>query len=195
MLADAQAWLDVRLASRQMMPGIDEPTLSTGVTRVRRWRLDDVGLVEQASSDRELLLGTTLPADYSPSEGKAFIERQWGRAAAAEGVSLAIEFEGTPVGCVTVMLRRPRVGDLGYWLVRDAREKGVGTTAVCLVSRWALEHLEIDSLDAFVSEANVPSRRLLSRLGFAHVGQTRHVVNELDAELLVYRRTRASHST
>ena len=174
---------------------IIEPYLTDGAVKLRRWRLEDLSLVEKASSDPDLLTGTTLPARYSSAQGRAFIERQWGRASSREGMSLAIEADGAAVGCSTVMLRRQRVGDLGFWLIREARGRRIGATAVGLLTPWALEHLEIDSLDAFVDEGNAPSRRLLERAGYRLLGLERHTVNRLDAELLVYRRTRLEHDS
>ena len=81
----------------------------------------------------------------------------------------------------------PRIADLGYWLVERARGKGIGVSAVRLLVEWGLRRPGIDALEAFVAEDNAASRRLLERLGFTAAGRRAHRVNELDAELLVYR--------
>src|SRR3982751_6130397 len=81
------------------MSGLHEPTLNDGFVLVRRWCLDDLPLVAQASVPEEgLLRGSTLPRAYTPEEGEAFIERQWSRASSGQGLALAIEVEGEAVG-------------------------------------------------------------------------------------------------
>jgi RimJ/RimL family protein N-acetyltransferase len=162
--------------------------LTDGAVSVRPWATDDLALVEEASSDVDLLAGTTLPRSFTQAEGLAFIERQWGRRTSGDGVSFAIASAGAAVGCATLMLRRPGIADLGYWLVRRARGRGVGRTAVALVVDWALSRPEIDAVEAFVDDGNIASRRLLEGIGFTRVARRRHNVNDVDAELLVYRR-------
>jgi len=155
---------------------------------LRRWETGDLSLVEEAAGDALLLRGTTLPSPYTPAEGLAFVERQWGRQASGAGLSLAITFEGDPVGCATLMMRRRGIADLGYWLVERARGRGIGTRAVGLLVQWALEQAEIDAVEAFVAEDSVSSRSVLERVGFVYVGRRRHRVGDLDEELRVYRR-------
>ncbi len=162
--------------------------LTDGPVSLRRWTVDDLALVEEASHDEDLLAGTTLPRAFGPAEGLAFVERQWSRQTSGEGISLAIAHDGPAVGCTTLMLRRPGIGDLGYWLVDRARGRGIGTSAVSLMVEWALAQAEVDAIEAFVDDRNAVSRRLLERLGFACVGRRRHQVNDLDADLIVYRR-------
>lgn len=171
-----------------MLPYPD-PALSHGAVSLRPWEARDVPLVEEASADPRLLPGTTLPGAYTREEGAAFVERQRRRQAGGEGLSLAITLDGEPVGCATLMLRRPPAADLGYWLVERARGAGVGGTAVRLLVDWALGRPEIEAIEAYVAEGNAPSQKLLERLGFENVGRRRHHVNELDEELLLYRRS------
>jgi RimJ/RimL family protein N-acetyltransferase len=161
--------------------------LADGAVGLREWRADDLPLVEEAAGDPGLLVGTTLPRPFTPGEGAAFIERQWSRQTTGEGWSLAITFEGKPVGCGTLMLRRPAIADLGYWLVERARGQGIGVRAVGLLVDWALRRPGIEAVEAFVAEDNAASRRLLERLGFTLTGSRRHRVNDVNAKLLVYR--------
>jgi RimJ/RimL family protein N-acetyltransferase len=88
------------------------------------------------------------------------------------------------------MLRRPGVGDLGYWLVERARGSGIGTKAVSLLVEWALGPPQLRAVEAFVADDNIPSRRLLERIGFRETGTRRHRVNDFVADLRVYRRER-----
>src|SRR3954451_2976687 len=123
------------LASVEVIPYPASP-LADGRVLLRPWTETDLGLVEEAARDVHLLAGTTLSGEYTHAEGLAFIERQRSRQQTGEGISLCVTADGEPVGCATLMYRRQRVAALGYWLVRTARGKGVGTLAVKLLSEW-----------------------------------------------------------
>jgi RimJ/RimL family protein N-acetyltransferase len=167
-----------------------DPPLRTKVVALRRWELGDLPLVHGASGDHELLAGTTLPETFTTDAGVAFIERQWSRAETGEGLSLAVEDgqSGDAVGCATLMLRREHVADLGYWLVRDVRGRGIGGATVALLVPWALHALDIEAVEAFVHPDNEASRRLLTRCDFTAARSAQHTVGRIDEELLVYRR-------
>jgi RimJ/RimL family protein N-acetyltransferase len=170
-----------------VIPYPAEPLVEDRV-ELRPWLASDLRLVEEAVQDAALLPGTTLPRTYSDAEGLAFIERQQRRQETGEGISLCITFEGHAVGCATLIGRRPRVADLGYWLVDRARGAGIGTLAVKLLVEWALGLHSLDAVEAFVAEDNVPSRRLLEGLGFRDMGVRTHRVNDFEGVLRAYRR-------
>ncbi|MEU6721999.1 GNAT family N-acetyltransferase [Nonomuraea sp. NPDC046802] len=76
------------------------PELPVGESYLLRpWRLDDVVVVEEASTDAYIPLITTVPSRYSEEEGKAFVRRQWSRTTDGVGYSFAIaEAGGRAVG-------------------------------------------------------------------------------------------------
>jgi hypothetical protein len=51
--------------------------LSDGVILLRRWEETDLDCVERAAADPDIPKGTTVPATFTPAEGRAWIERQW----------------------------------------------------------------------------------------------------------------------
>jgi RimJ/RimL family protein N-acetyltransferase len=167
-----------------------DPSLVGEQVALRRWVVNDLPLVREACAETELLAGTTLPDPFTDEEGLAFIERQSSRVESGEGLSLAIEecSVGRAVGCVSLMLRRGGVADLGYWLVREARGRRLASETVALLVPWALRELDIEAIEAFVHADNQPSRRLLGACGFAATGVRRHEVGRINEELMVYRR-------
>jgi ribosomal-protein-alanine N-acetyltransferase len=91
--------------------------------------------VREASDEADLVRGTTLPDPFTPHDGRSFIKRQWSRAESGDGLSLVIEDSTSKaaIGCLTLMLRRSAVADLGYWLLPGARGRGSAREAVELL--------------------------------------------------------------
>jgi RimJ/RimL family protein N-acetyltransferase len=153
-----------------------DPDLQSDLVRLRRWSMDDLGCVEAAGTDPDIPRGTTVPDVYSEEAGRAFIERQWGRQASGQGLSLAIARRETDdaVGLVYLGLATIRGQcHLGYWLVPDARGRGLGTEAIRLVSRWVLTETDVHRLVAEVKTDNQASLAVLRSCGFTEEGVLR----------------------
>ena len=153
-----------------------KPELRSDQVYLRKWSLHDLSCVEAASTDPEIPRGTTVPAKYSDEEGRVWIERQWSRQTSGSGHSMAIADPQTDKaqGLVYLGLRHPEGHcELGYWLVPDARRKGLGTAAISLVSRWVLRDTDVYRLVAYVEPHNLASRALLHKCGFTEEGLLR----------------------
>jgi RimJ/RimL family protein N-acetyltransferase len=149
-----------------------DPALTDGVVELRAWTYDDIACIEAASHDPRIPAGTTVPAAYTDEEGRAFIERQWGRRDNGEGLSLAIADSARSEACgLIVLLHRadPSVLGLGYWVVPESREKGLASRAVGLLASWALTQPSIAEVEAIVEADNEPSRRVLEKAGLVRV--------------------------
>jgi RimJ/RimL family protein N-acetyltransferase len=66
-----------------------------------------------------------------------------------------------------------RRGSIGYWLLPEARGKGLASRAVKLVSRWALRDLTLARLALLTEPANRRSQRVAERNGFQEEGVLR----------------------
>jgi [ribosomal protein S5]-alanine N-acetyltransferase len=77
------------------------------------------------------------------------------------------------VGHVFVNLTTSRRAGIGYWLLPEARGKGLATRAVRLASRWALTDPGLTRLGLFAEPSNVPSQRVAERAGFQREGVLR----------------------
>lgn len=145
--------------------------------RLRPWRLDDVPLVREASADAHIPLITTVPADYTPEAGAAFVRRQWDRATTGTGYSFVIERvgDGRAVGSIGLWLRELSQGraSTGYWVVNSARGQGTAAHALRLLAGWALAELRIPRLQLYVEPWNVASCRTAERAGFRAEGLLR----------------------
>jgi GNAT superfamily N-acetyltransferase len=61
--------------------------------------------------------------------------------------------------------------EVGYALTRPARGAGLATESVGLLAQWALAQPAVRTVTARVKPGNVPSVRLLERLGFGRDGE------------------------
>ena len=168
-----------------------DPPLSDGTIVLRRWEEDDIGCVEEASSDPRIPEGTTVPTTFTPAEGLEWIERQWGRADNGDGLSLAIADAGSgeALGLVVLLFRRqPGTVEIGYWLIPRARGRRLALRAVALITRWALTDVGLERIEALVEPANIASRRVLEGAGFHQEGHLRSylVVGRGRADALIY---------
>ena len=173
------------------------PDLIDGLTHLRRWSLDDVACIEEASTDPRIPEGTTVPAVYDPEAGRAFIERQWSRLDNGEGLSLAIasSVSSAAIG-LTVLMLRPQggVAGVGYWVVPSQRGLGHASRAVRLVSEWALSDAGLARVEAWVEPDNSASRHVLTTSGFELEGTLRSFLSfgTRRADALVFARLAAS---
>ena len=61
-------------------------------------------------------------------------------------------------------------GSIGYWLLPEARGRGLATRAVQLISDWAIEDLGIRRLRLYTEPGNERSQRVAERSGFWRIG-------------------------
>ncbi|MGW1769039.1 GNAT family N-acetyltransferase [Streptomyces sp. NPDC002073] len=156
----------------------DVPRISAGDALVLRpWRLDDLDLVREASTDPYIPLITTVPAVYSYDEGVAFVRRQWDRTVHGTGYPFVIArgHDDRPMGTIGLWVGEVAQGraTLGYWVAGSARGHGAASAALRAVSTWALADLRIPRLQLFVEPWNTASCRTAEDAGFVREGLLR----------------------
>ena len=67
-----------------------DPELTDGVVGLRPWRLADHECVRLAGTDPQISRCTTVPAVYTPVEGRAFIERHRRKISIHRKIALAL---------------------------------------------------------------------------------------------------------
>lgn len=67
-----------------------------------------------------------------------------------------------------------------YWVVPDARGRGVSVTAVRRLVRWSFDDLELHRLEIVHSVANVASCRVADKVGFEPEGTLRSAMLHAD---------------
>jgi RimJ/RimL family protein N-acetyltransferase len=73
-----------------------------------------------------------------------------------------------PIGWISLRVgdRSPRIGEVGYSLIMEARSQGYASEALQAVIDEAFVEAELDEVQACIVPENVASRRVLDRTGF-----------------------------
>lgn len=156
-----------------------EPPLSDGVVTLRPWTREDVTAIAAACSDPEIPRWLdTVPQPYGETEARAYVaytERGW-RGRGAETPFAVVDAEsGEVLGSCGVHWTDPEqaVAEVGYWVRREARGRGVATRATRLVAGWVLGTLHYERLQLRADPLNEASCRVAERAGFTREGVLR----------------------
>jgi RimJ/RimL family protein N-acetyltransferase len=161
------------------MPSLPVPEdLARDGVVLRRLRARDAGTFAAAFKD-DPQLGVAIGVEEDPTESsvRRFIARQPALRARGEFLGLAVTDATRKPFLGQVMLHtvswRHKRAEIGYWLVRGARGRGTGRTAVSLVVDWAFATLGLDRIEITTTADNAGARALAKSLGFAEEGVMR----------------------
>lgn len=161
---------------------------------VRTYRPDDAPSLARHGNNRKiwLKLRDRFPHPFTVESGAWFIEKS-----VAEGArSYAIEVDGEAVGGIGIHPRddvERLGGEIGYWIGETYWGRGIATSAVRLLTEWALTETELVRVFALPFAMNTASCRVLEHAGYALEGVLRSAVIK-DGKILdqaVYARVRA----
>lgn len=159
-------------------------------------RLGDLACIESASSDPSIVQVTTVPATWSESAGREFIERQRSRRVDGSGWSLAIRETDTgravgQIGLWTPELAKGRA-EIGYWIAPDERGQGFASGALDALAGWAFDNLDLGRLTLSIDPANAASIATATSAGFEREALLRNwqYIEGTPHDLLVFGRFR-----
>ena len=153
-----------------------DPPLEQDGIRLRPWSLDDVDDAVRCCNDEQVRrFLPPIPIPYTPLDAEEFIT---GADEMLDRDSLTMVASdaafGRLLGAVGMRLLDPAVAQFGYWVDPEARGRGVATTTLTLISRWALRELTPARLQLFTDVENEISMRVAERAGFAREGLLRN---------------------
>jgi RimJ/RimL family protein N-acetyltransferase len=158
-----------------------DPPLTDGIVMLRPWRHDDISvLVECLDGDEEIARWLDMiPQPYGAAEARMWIDQatSYWREGTAAPFAVIDAGTGDVIGGVGFRWvgEEHGVGEVGYWLRREARGRGLTSRAVQLVSRWALDTLGCQRLQLRADKDNAPSLRVAEKAGFRREGILRAV--------------------
>jgi ribosomal-protein-alanine N-acetyltransferase len=161
---------------------VPEPSLADGVVFLRPPDERDLAAIERGINDRDVIRGFGRPT-LSAEQLLELNRRRWDD---GSGTTFSIcDASDECVGHVFVNLSEPRRGSVGYWLLPEARGKGLASRAGRLVSRWALHELGLARLALLTEPSNRASQRVAERSGFQREGVLRSYA-EIDGRRVDY---------
>jgi [ribosomal protein S5]-alanine N-acetyltransferase len=117
---------------------------------------------------------------HTPATYRAMRRAVTRRARLGTSVPLAVRVEGRLAGQVTldnIVRGAMRGGHLGYWIDRRVAGHGMASLAVALVCDHAFGAVGLHRVEADIRPENLPSRRLVERLGFRQEGLLRRYLD------------------
>ncbi|WP_158276963.1 GNAT family N-acetyltransferase [Paraconexibacter algicola] len=146
---------------------------------LRRWRVEDLPDVHLGMQDPEVPRWTRIPEGNPPHEVRRYLDGQ--PRAQADGAELVFaladpvddRFLGS-ISLLRVVLEEHRA-EVGYWLAPWGRGRGVLTSALRLLSRWALTDGGFARLELRIDQRNAPSLAVGERAGYVREGVMRSV--------------------
>jgi RimJ/RimL family protein N-acetyltransferase len=153
-----------------------DPPLTDGVVALRGWRPEDADQCVRALDDPDIVRWTRVPADYTHDDYAAFLEHSAAQRASGQGLSLLVVDAADhdrvlgSAGLHELPSGRP---DIGYWVARDARGRGVAARAARLLRDWAVDVLGAQRVEVLVHPDNTASQRVAVKAGFHRTGEYR----------------------
>lgn len=144
--------------------------ITDGTLLLRLPAVRDADALAAACQDPEIPRWTLVPSPYGREDALAWVEHA--RVTATAGTELhllVLDADGEwllgSVGFVTLD-RCARYGEIGYWLAREARGRGVMSRAVELLRDHGARALGLERVELLVHRDNGASRRVAERAGF-----------------------------
>jgi RimJ/RimL family protein N-acetyltransferase len=150
------------------------PTLRDGDLVLRPKRPDDLDAITAACQDPEIPRWTFVPSPYTRADAEAYFAHSTEEAAAGRAINLlAVDAQDRLLGSFGLMEldREPGYGEIGYWVVAEARGRGVATHGLRMLADWAREELGLTTIDVLPHKDNAPSRRVAEKAGFRDTGE------------------------
>ena len=165
---------------------LPDPPLTDGDILLRPWERRDVAAVTEACQDPEIPRWTVVPHDYTERHARDFISHTAGDVAAGRELAMAVvDADDGVLGAIGLSNFdwADMKGEIGYWVVPEARRREVGSRATRMVAEWALTRLGLERLELLAHPENEASQRLAERAGFTREGvlrmyRRRHGVRE-----------------
>jgi RimJ/RimL family protein N-acetyltransferase len=165
---------------------LPDPPLTDGEIRLRPWERRDVPAVTAACQDPEIPRWTVVPRNYTERHARDFISHTGGDLAAGRELALAVvDTDDRVLGAVGMSNFdwADMKGEIGYWVVPEARRREIGSRATRMLAEWALTRLGLERLELLAHPENEASQRLADRAGFTREGvlrryRRRHGVRE-----------------
>ncbi|CAM8623560.1 RimL Acetyltransferases, including N-acetylases of ribosomal proteins [Candidatus Planktophila dulcis] len=162
------------------------PTLQYGLVTLRPSEEKDIDSVFNACQDPLIPAFTTVPAaytidhaiDFVRSDPFSFAERREFRFVIDYGNGNDVKFAGV-ISLHTINIKN-HTAEIGYWLEKSMRGKGIGTIAAKMITDYGFKTLGFRRIDGLADVDNTASQKLLTSAGYQKEGILRNKVTRDD---------------
>ena len=162
------------------------PTLHYGLVTLRPSAERDIDSIFNACQDPLIPAFTTVPANYTidhaidfvRSDPFSFSERRELRFVIDYGNGDDLQFAGV-ISLHTINIKN-HTAEIGYWMEKSMRGKGIGTIAAKMITDYGFRSLGFRRIDGLADVENTASQKLLTSAGFQKEGILRNKVTRDD---------------
>ena len=162
------------------------PTLQYGLVTLRPSAEKDIDSIFNACQDPLIPAFTTVPANYTidhaidfvRSDPFSFSERRELRFVIDYGNGDDQQFAGV-ISLHTINIKN-HTAEIGYWMEKSMRGKGIGTIAAKMITDYGFRSLGFRRIDGLADVENTGSQKLLTSAGFQKEGILRNKVTRDD---------------
>lgn len=156
---------------------LDVNELLTPRLKLRRFVASDADVAQQLLNDRELASNTrSIPYPYPEGAAAEWIELQQANWEAGKASVFAIcDLESSQlIGAIGLEIAQSdHHAELGYWIGREFRNRGICSEAGKAVLRHGFEHLGLHRIHANFMTRNPASGRVMEKIGMRREGLLR----------------------
>jgi ribosomal-protein-alanine N-acetyltransferase len=162
------------------------PTLTYGLLTLRPSNESDIDDIFNACQDSLIPKFTTVPSGYTidhaiefvRSDPFSFAERREIRFVIEHGNGVDKKFAGV-ISLHTINIKN-HTAEIGYWMEKSMRGKGIATTAAMMITDYGIATLGFRRIDGLVDADNEASQKVLMKAGFEREGILRNKVTRED---------------
>ena len=136
---------------------------------LRHWtQADAMELTNLCNAVDRRFLSDCLPYPYTEKDAEEWLKMVTNNDAIT-GIYRAIVYDGKLIGSISVE-KKDDDAEIGYMLLNEYSNKGIGTEAVRQVCSIAFKILSLEQITANVFQPNIASIRVLLKNGFKYKG-------------------------
>lgn len=152
---------------------------------LRPWRPDDVDALTEACQDAAITHWIPfVPRPYTRADGEAYVRACLESGDERQPFAVVDAGSSELLGSIDMGINAHSYrGHIGYWVAAPARGRGVCTSALRLLSRWALDELQLQRLELITDPDNHASQRVAEKVGFRREGVLRAHLRHTDGRV------------
>ena len=162
------------------------PTLTYGLVTLRPSSDSDIDAIFHACQDPLIPAFTTVPADYTIDHAIEFVRSDPFSLAERRELRFIVEFgngsEKKFAGVIslhTINIKN-HTAEVGYWMEKAMRGKGIATTAVSMITDYGFTTIGFRRIEGLADFDNEASQKVLMKAGFEKEGILRNKVTRDD---------------